>query len=62
VITVSGTVTIVGLLMLIFNRSSQLMVSLDIAVALSGATTGALGSLFFFGATVNLEMGLCGLG
>jgi EmrB/QacA subfamily drug resistance transporter len=38
VIAISGSVTIIGLLLLIFNRSSQLFVALDIAVALSGAT------------------------
>jgi MFS family permease len=62
VIAISGTITIIGLIMFILNRSSQLFVALDIAVALSGATTMIIPIVNMISVSVPPENRATGLG
>lgn len=62
VIAISGTITIIGLLMFIIDRSSQLMVALDVAVALSGATTMVIPIVNMISVSVPRESRATGLG
>jgi MFS family permease len=62
VIALSGTITIIGLLMLILNRSSQLFIALDVAVALSGATTMVIPIVNMISVSVPQESRATGLG
>jgi MFS family permease len=62
VIAISGSITIIGLILFMFNRSSQLLVSLDIAVALSGATTMIIPIVNMISVSVPKENRATGLG
>ena len=62
VIAISGTITIIGLLLFIINRSSQLIVALDVAVALSGATTMVIPIVNMISVSVPKEIRATGLG
>jgi MFS family permease len=62
VIAISGSITIIGLILFILNRSSQVFVALDIAVALSGATTMVIPIVNMISVSVPKESRATGLG
>jgi MFS family permease len=62
VIAISGTITIIGLILFILNRSSQWFVALDVAVALSGATTMIIPIVNMISMSVPPENRATGLG
>jgi EmrB/QacA subfamily drug resistance transporter len=62
VITISGSITIIGLFLFILNRSTQLFVMLDVAVALSGATTMVIPIVNMISVSVPRESRATGLG
>lgn len=62
VIAISGTITIIGLILFMLNRSSQVFVALDIAVALSGATTMIIPIVNMISMSVPAENRATGLG
>jgi EmrB/QacA subfamily drug resistance transporter len=62
VIALSGSITIIGLFLFILNRSTQLFVVLDVAVALSGATTMVIPIVNMISVSVPKESRATGLG
>jgi MFS family permease len=62
VIAISGSITIIGLILFMLNRSSQVFVALDIAVALSGATTMIIPIVNMISMSVPAENRATGLG
>lgn len=62
VIVISGIISIIGLILFMLERSSQLAVAIDVAIALSGATTMSIPIVNMISMSVPAENRATGLG